>query len=155
MGCCEYYYRLKVGNTLINQAFASSWGPLSWATMAEVPSSALREKSMGFGPWEGFGVGMTVNFVQPYFNALIGGRSAFVYAGIAPCAFAFIYFLLPELKGRSLEEVDAMFASGISPRQLENHQFAVYRTEELDADKLEAEDKAFEADHLENGRVLS
>lgn len=45
-------------------AFVSSWGPLSWGTMAEVPSAALREKSVGLGAWAGFAVGMTVNFVQ-------------------------------------------------------------------------------------------
>jgi hypothetical protein len=40
--------------------------------MAETPSAALREKSMGLGAWAGFGVGMTVNFVQPYISAAIG-----------------------------------------------------------------------------------
>jgi MFS family permease len=53
-------------------SFSTSWGPLSWTTMAETPSAALREKSMGLGAWAGFGVGMTVNFVQPYISAAIG-----------------------------------------------------------------------------------
>lgn len=59
--------------------------------------------------------------MQPYLNASIGGQAAFLYASISPFAIAFTYFLIPELKGRSLEEVDEMFTSNVAARKSKHY----------------------------------
>lgn len=42
----------------------------------------------------------------------LGGKIGFIYGSINLALVVVAYFLIPELKGRTLEEVDQLFASG-------------------------------------------
>ena len=42
-------------------------------------------------------------------NALTIQGTYWVYAGISFLGFLFVYFLLPETKGKTLEEIEAIF----------------------------------------------
>ena len=68
---------------------------LGWATSIDVLSAFL------------------VTFCTPYLQAgpqiQLGARVGYVFMGLAAIAVVFFTLFVPELKGRSLEEVDELF----------------------------------------------
>lgn len=64
----------------------------------------------------------------PY--ADLGSKVGFIYGGLSVLGFVFAFFFLPEVKNRSLEEIDSMFHSGIGLRHFKN-----YRSPAADAGK--------------------
>lgn len=93
------------------QAFA--WGSCVWITSAEVGTLQLREKTITLATFFGFCASIFITYVSPYIqNAGYGnlqGNIGFVWAGTSFLSLLFVFFYLPELKGRSLEELDEMF----------------------------------------------
>lgn len=61
------------------------------------------------------------SFTIPYLinaqYAGLGGKVGFVYGSICAVMFVMAFLFIPELKNRSLEEVDQLFASGASLRK--------------------------------------
>jgi hypothetical protein len=58
---------------------------------------------------------ISMSFISLYEAITIGG-AFFLFAGIAVLAWFFFYFLFPETKGRSLEDIEELFSKGISGR---------------------------------------
>lgn len=56
------------------------------------------------------------------------GKVGFVYGSFSVVAAVWVAFVLPEMKDRALEELDEMFARGVSTSQ-----FGSFRTEGLGA----------------------
>ncbi|RAL13451.1 high-affinity glucose transporter [Aspergillus homomorphus CBS 101889] len=114
--------------------FQSTWGPLAWVLTAEVPpAAAVREKMVTLAGFSAYGTGLVIVFVNPYTQAAIGGSVAFIYGGFSVVATVFVWFIVPELKQRSLEEIDEMFVERVSARG-----FATYRCQrEILAEGLE------------------
>ncbi|RAH73836.1 hexose carrier protein [Aspergillus aculeatinus CBS 121060] len=103
--------------------FQSTWGPLAWVITAEVPpAAAVREKMVTLAGFAAYGTGLVIVFVNPYTQAAIGGSVAFIYGGLSVVATVFVWLVVPELKQRSLEEIDEMFAERVSARAFGRYQ---------------------------------
>lgn len=117
--------------------FSNTWSIIPWTVAAEIPSNPLREKTLALASWSGFGVGLAVGFVTPYIqNAAygnLGGKIGFIWMGFSIAAGVYVYFFLPELKGRTLEELDYMFEARIPTRE-----FAKFDSSGMLADKRRA-----------------
>lgn len=50
----------------------------------------------------------------------LGGKVGFVYGSFCFAMNVVAFFCIPELKGRSLEEIDALFESNVPLRQFRN-----------------------------------
>ncbi|WWC64762.1 uncharacterized protein I303_107373 [Kwoniella dejecticola CBS 10117] len=127
-----------------------SLGPVSWLTASEISSSALREKTLALSAWGCFVSGLISNICVPYIQDAdygnLQGQIAFVFAGITVFAIVFCLFI-PELKGRSLEDLDLMFEAKIPARRFQKYDIHQLRPEnqgtELEAptdDKLKIEE---------------
>lgn len=114
--------------------FANTWSIIPWTVAAEIPSNPLREKTLALASWSGFGVGLAVGFIVPYIQDAqygdLGGKIGFLWMAWSIIAGLFVFFFLPELKGRSLEELDYMFESGVS-----THAFRKFDSSEMLASK--------------------
>jgi hypothetical protein len=62
-----------------------------------------------------------INFVNPYVQAEIGGRTAIIYGSFSVAAMVFVYFWLPETRDRSLEELDEMFQQKVPTAQFKDY----------------------------------
>ncbi|BEJ16987.1 hypothetical protein CspHIS471_0603880 [Cutaneotrichosporon sp. HIS471] len=89
--------------------FAVTWGPLAWVVSAEVFPLDMRAKGMSFSSGTNWLMNFTVAMVTPVMIENIGYKTYIVF--MCFCIFGLIYaiFLLPELKGLTLEEVDHIF----------------------------------------------
>ncbi|KAL5204475.1 hypothetical protein ABZP36_009346 [Zizania latifolia] len=92
-------------------AFSVGFGPMTATYAAEIMPLRLRA--------QGTSLGMAVNrvtcgVVSMTFISLADGITMpgcfFLYAGVAATACAFVYVRLPETRGRSLEDMDVLFA---------------------------------------------
>ncbi|KAI1847736.1 hypothetical protein JX266_006231 [Neoarthrinium moseri] len=96
------------------------WGSCTWMVTTETPTSQLREKTVGISTALSFTVVLLVSFINPFVQSEPGNlqqRVGFVYGSFSILAIIFVYFLVPEMRGRSLEELDELFQAGIPARR--------------------------------------
>ncbi|KAJ5771173.1 uncharacterized protein N7511_003224 [Penicillium nucicola] len=91
--------------------FAYSWGPVAWIVTSEVFPLSMRAKGVSLGGssnWlNNFAVGTATS---PFLEKSNFG--AFIFFGcITTIAVVYVIFLVPETKGRTLEEMDELFGS--------------------------------------------
>jgi MFS family permease len=97
--------------------------PASFAISAEASSLQLRSKTQGIG-WSVAAVVSTISgLCLPYvFNPDQGnlrGKTGYTYAASCLIGLVISYFIIPEMKGKSANEIDRMFEEGISARQFQ------------------------------------
>lgn len=91
--------------------FGYSWGPVAWIVVSEVYPLGMRAKGISIGAssnWlNNFAVALSTS---PFINASQFG--AFIFFGaVTLLGVVWVYFLLPETKGRTLEEMDEIFGT--------------------------------------------
>jgi len=89
--------------------FGYSWGPVAWIVVSEVFPLSMRAKGVSIGGsanWlNNFAVGISTS---PFVAASSFGT--FIFFGVmCILAIIWIWFFLPETKGRTLEEMDELF----------------------------------------------
>ncbi|CAA0829887.1 Polyol transporter 5 [Striga hermonthica] len=92
--------------------FSMGMGPIAWVYSSEVFPLQLRA--------QGCGLGVAINratsgvilmtFLSLYKAITIGG-AFFLFSGIAAVTWLFFFTLLPETRGRSLEDMEALFGT--------------------------------------------
>ena len=88
-------------------AFAFSLGPVMWVLLSEIFPNKLRGVAMSFVAVLNSSASFTVQFVFPWELANLGTAATFmIYAAFAVVGFILMYRLLPETKGRTLEEIE-------------------------------------------------
>ena len=92
-------------------AFAMAMGPLPWIVCSEIFPAKLRGRAMSvatFCIWTGC---LLVAQTFPTLLQLIGPACTFwIFATCSAATFVLILWLLPETKGRTLEEIEKSFA---------------------------------------------
>jgi len=91
-------------------SFAVSLGPVMWVLLAEIFPNHLRGVGIAFVGLVNSAVSFTVQLVFPWELANIGTALTFLIYGVfAVVGFVLVYKLLPETKGKSLEELEQVF----------------------------------------------
>ncbi|KAK6423957.1 hypothetical protein LTR81_003344 [Elasticomyces elasticus] len=125
---------------------AVGWSSCVWIVTAETPTLQLREKTITIATFAGFIVGVLVTYINPYMQDAgfgnLQGKVGFVYGSFSVVAAVWVIFMLPELKGRALEELDEMFEKNVSV-----FQFGTFVTEGWGAQIARAEENAAAKDH--------
>ncbi|KAE8377612.1 general substrate transporter [Aspergillus bertholletiae] len=101
--------------------FQTTWGPLTWVITSEVPPTSVREKMVTLSGFSAYGIGLVIVFVNPYTQGAIGGSIAFIYGSFSVFAFLFVFFFVPELRQRSLEQIDEMFNEQLPTRSFSSY----------------------------------
>jgi MFS family permease len=96
---------------LFNLCYAATWGTVAFLIPTEIFPSEMRAQGNGFGitGWA-IGVGWTV-LVNPIMFASLESRTYFLFAGLNLLWIPIVFFFYPETADRSLESIDAMFAT--------------------------------------------
>lgn len=91
----------------------------AWLAGGEIPSQRLRSYTFGLAAAVGFLAAWLTTFTAPYFinpdSLNWGPKYGYIWFPSAIIAAVWVYFFLPELKGRTLEEVDEMVRFGTPP----------------------------------------
>ena len=95
------------GLMLYVASFAVSFGPLLWVMLPEIFPLKVRGAGAGVSALSNWGANFVVSQAFLPLVALIGTTAVFwILAGICVVAAIFIYFLVPETRGRSLEQIE-------------------------------------------------
>jgi sugar porter (SP) family MFS transporter len=87
-------------------AFAIGLGPVFWLLISEIYPDNIRAKAGSVATIANWGSNFIVALVFPILVGAIGqGSSFWVFAILTLLAIVFVYFLVPETKGRSLDQI--------------------------------------------------
>jgi MFS family permease len=94
-------------------SFAMSIGPIMWVLFSELFPNRVRAIAISFVGLANSAVAFLVTLIFPWELETLGNSLTFlVFAGIAFVGLLFVMRILPETKGRSLEELEAILARG-------------------------------------------
>lgn len=85
-----------------------SFGPIGWLMISEIFPLRVRGRGLSLAVLINFGANALVTFAFSPLQALLGaGVLFFLFGVIALVSLFFIYFVVPETKGLTLEEIEA------------------------------------------------
>ncbi|KMT16711.1 hypothetical protein BVRB_3g049950 [Beta vulgaris subsp. vulgaris] len=98
-----------VGLLLYVGCYQLSYGPIGWLMISEIFPLRMRGRGISLAVLMNFGANALVTFAFSPLKDLIGaGAVFFMFGGIAVLSLVFIFFIIPETKGLTLEEIEAM-----------------------------------------------
>ena len=89
--------------------YGVSYSPLGWLLAAEVYPNSCRSRGVALGVAVNWLCNFTVGIATPPMLADIGYGTYIVYGCCCYAGFVWAWFLVPETKGKTLEEMDAVF----------------------------------------------
>lgn len=118
--------------------------PLIWIVTAESAPTRNREKVLSMATFWGFGVSLLITSVSPYLQnegyGNLGSKivstlycamykesaddKGFIWGAFSVVTVAWVFFLVPEMKGFSLEQLDHLFAENVSTRAFSSYKFS-------------------------------
>lgn len=101
--------------------YGFTWGPGCWVVAAEVGTGQLRERTLFLASMGSFVTSVPINFVNPYVQSSLDGSVTFIYGAFSVLAVVWVWFMVPETKNRSLEELDEMFQADVKTRQFKKY----------------------------------
>ena len=100
-------------------SFAISLGPIFWLMIAEIYPLKIRGLAEGMAATFNWGSNLMVSLTFLTLLEKVGASSTFLFYAFASMAsWFFAYYLVPETKGRTLEEIEAFWRAGRRPRQM-------------------------------------
>lgn len=97
----------------------------AWLSGGELPTQRLRSHTFGLAAAAGFCGAWLVTFTAPYFiNPAAmnwGPRYGFIWFPSCVVSATWVFFFLPEVRNRTLEEIDEMFEARLPARRFEGY----------------------------------
>ncbi|KAI7783318.1 sugar transporter 4 [Diaporthe eres] len=129
----------------------------AWISGGELPSQRLRSYTFGLATAVGFFAAWLATFTAPYFinpeSLNWGPKYGYIWTPSCWLAAAWVFFFLPEVKDRSLEEIDEMFEARLPARKF--RQYVSVGRAGREAEKKEAEVVHAEEVVWADGKVAS
>ena len=100
-------------------SFAVGLGPVFWLILSEIYPLGIRGRAMSVGTIANWGANLIVALSFLTLTQVLGKPVTFwLYGGVTIAAWLFAFFLVPETKGKTLEQIEAHFRAGKHPRAL-------------------------------------
>ncbi|KAF2009098.1 general substrate transporter [Aaosphaeria arxii CBS 175.79] len=102
--------------------FAATWGPAAWVVVGEAFPLPIRSRGVALSTASCWLWNLVIATITPYLvgtdssSANLGPKVFFIWGAFCVLLFLFAYFLVPEMKGLSLEQVDQMLEE-VTPRK--------------------------------------
>ncbi|KAI9591339.1 sugar transporter [Syncephalis fuscata] len=91
--------------------FAFSWGPIGWVIPSEIYPLGIRAKAVALTTASNWLFNILVGLLSPLIMDKIGWGFYLILVGFLVTMCIWVYFCVPETKGKSLEEIDLLFSS--------------------------------------------
>jgi hypothetical protein len=112
------------GKVLVGLAITLTWvwgigqAPVLWAIQSEVPSQRLRTRTVGLAQAMDFVFAWLCTYCSPYFinpeSLNWGPKYCYIWTGSNLILAAWVFFVIPETRGRTLEQLDELFENKVS-----------------------------------------
>jgi SP family general alpha glucoside:H+ symporter-like MFS transporter len=108
-------------------------GPICYAIIGETSATRLRNKSVCLARISYYVANIIVNVVNPYMLNPTAenwkGKTGFFWGAWSIAFFVWTYFRLPEMKGRTYEELDLLFAHKVKTRDFKTTRIDTFNSE--------------------------
>ncbi|KAJ4292601.1 hypothetical protein N0V90_009264 [Kalmusia sp. IMI 367209] len=108
-----------------NFTFDWSVGPVAYAIFCEVSATRVRSKTIAVATAIQAIVGIIMTVAIPYLinpdQANLRGKLGFFFGGLSVPCLIWCWFRVPEMKGRTYEELDIMFERGVKTREFKTY----------------------------------
>lgn len=94
--------------------FATTWGPGAWVVIGEIFPLPIRSRGVALSTASNWLWNCIITIITPYITSTAGGgvdlgpKIFFLWGSLCTLCFVYAYFLIPETKGLTLEQVDRM-----------------------------------------------
>jgi SP family galactose:H+ symporter-like MFS transporter len=111
---------IAVGSLMVYIAsFAVSLGPIAWLIIAEVFPLKIRGRAMSLATMANWLFNLIIAMTFLTLMEKLGRAQTFwLYAVLSIAGWVFCYFMVPETKGYTLEQIEEHWRKGGSPREL-------------------------------------
>ena len=111
---------IAIGGLVIYVAcFAFGLGPIFWLLISEIYPLKVRGAAMSAVTVTNWALNLAVAVTFLTLVGVLGHAGTFwLYGAIAVAAWVFFYLLVPETKGKTLEQIEAYWRAGKPPRAL-------------------------------------
>ncbi len=100
-------------------SFAIGLGPVFWLMISEIYPLRVRGAAMSIATFANWGLNLAVALTFLTLVSVLGRPGTFwLYAVIGIAAWMFIYRLVPETRGQSLEEIEEHWRRGKHPKEM-------------------------------------
>ncbi|MGO9433310.1 MAG: D-xylose transporter XylE [Terracidiphilus sp.] len=103
--------------------FAVSWGPVTWVLLSEIFPNQIRGKAMAVAVAAQWVANYIVSWTFPILDKnpyLVDhfkhGFAYWIYGGMGVLAALFVWRVVPETKGHSLEEIETVWLGGVGKK---------------------------------------
>lgn len=111
LGVCYYFHVTGVGMIILVVAaiacYAMTLGPCTWVLLSEIFPNKVRAVAVAtstFALWVG---SASLTYTFPFLNQALGSYGTFwIYSAVCLCGLLFSIFMIPETKGKSLEQLE-------------------------------------------------
>jgi MFS family permease len=93
--------------------FATTWGPSSWTYPSEIYPTKIRAKAVSLSTASNWFWNCVLAFAVPPLLTNINWKMYMIFGTFNGLALIHMFFTAPETKGKTLEEMDEVFDSGI------------------------------------------
>ena len=93
-------------------SFAITMGPVSWTYPAEIFPMRVRAKAVSMSTAANWLFNFALAYAVPPGLSNIAWKTYFIFGTFNFAAFVHIFFMFPETAGRTLEEIEEVFAQG-------------------------------------------
>jgi len=101
--------------------FQFGWGPVCWILVSEIPTARLRAMNVAIAAATQWLFNFVVAQAVPRMLATVGKAgygTYFIFGSFCFAMFVFVWFLIPETKGLSLEKMDQLFGVAEAPKSI-------------------------------------
>jgi sugar porter (SP) family MFS transporter len=100
-------------------SFAVGLGPVFWLILSEIYPLRIRGRAMSVGTAANWSANLLVALTFLTLTKVMGKPATFwLYGAVTVAAWCFAFFLVPETRGKTLEQIEAHMRSGKHPRVL-------------------------------------
>ncbi|KAI1102683.1 general substrate transporter [Jackrogersella minutella] len=89
--------------------YGATWGPIPWAMPAEIFPSSLRSKGVAFSTMSNWFNNFVIGLITPPLVQNTGFGAYVFFCVFCLLAFIWVWFVVPETNGRTLEQMDHVF----------------------------------------------
>ena len=100
-------------------SFAVGMGPIFWLLISKMYPLRIRGRAMSVATVANWGANLIVALTFLTITQVLGKAATFwLYGAISIGTWIFLFFLVPETKGKSLEQIEAHWRAGNPARAL-------------------------------------
>ncbi|GAB3540403.1 D-xylose transporter XylE [Pontibacter brevis] len=115
----SYYEVIGIGTLVFiiiyTASFMMSWGPICWVLISEIFPNKIRGKAVAVAVAAQWAANFFISATYPSMMEFSGAATYGFYGLMSVLSFLFVWKMIPETKGKSLEEMEQLWKGEASP----------------------------------------